>query len=91
VPPRYSFVRVRGSIRGGCKMDAIEHSQIEAETKDSATTERSSPFQEICPRHGAKVHRYHGCPQCVIEEVRRHERRMDPSFMREVPNPGSFR
>ena len=46
-----------------------------------------APFEQICPRHGARIRRYHGCPRCVIEEVRRHESRMDPSFMREDPIP----
>lgn len=48
-------------------MDATEHDQNESET---------SPFQVTCPRHGAKVHRHHGCPKCVMEEVRRHENRI---------------
>jgi hypothetical protein len=61
-------------------MDGIEHDQTEPETTDAATTINDSPFQEICRRHGAKTHRYRGCPQCVIEEVRRHERRIGTLF-----------
>ena len=43
-----------------------------------------SPFQETCPRHGAKLHRYRRCPKCVIEEVRRHERRIHVPFEHEA-------
>jgi hypothetical protein len=68
-------------------MGGIEHDQTEPETTDSATAIEPSPFQEICPRHGAKIHRYHGCPQCVIEEVRRHERRTGTFFECEAAIP----
>lgn len=44
-----------------------------------------APFEQICPRHGARIRRYHGCPKCVIEEVRRHEGRIDPSVRSEDP------
>ena len=57
-------------------METTENRQNETEI---------TPFEEICPRHGEKVRRYHGCPKCVIEEVRRHERRIDSSIEREVP------
>lgn len=43
------------------------------------------PDLQICPRHGARIRRYFGCPRCVIEEVRRHEKRMDAAFRREEP------
>lgn len=55
-------------------MDAIEHDQNEPEL---------IPFQQICARHGAKINQYHRCPKCVVEEVRRHERRIAASFDRE--------
>lgn len=48
-------------------MDTVNHDHNESET---------SPFQDMCPRHGTKVHRHHGCPKCVMEEVRRHESRI---------------
>lgn len=43
------------------------------------------PFETICPRHGERIRRYHGCPQCVMEEVRRHEKRIHTSIERELP------
>jgi hypothetical protein len=57
-------------------MDTIEYDENGTET---------TPYQEICPRHGARIRQYHGCPKCVIEEVRRHERRIDASLEREIP------
>ena len=48
-------------------MDATDHNCNEPTT---------SPFQEICARHGERKNRQHGCPKCVMEEVRRHERRI---------------
>ncbi|HET9177063.1 MAG TPA: hypothetical protein VFQ24_01760 [Terriglobia bacterium] len=59
-------------------MEMIEPDQNQTET---------APFEQICPRHGARIRRYHGCPRCVIEEVRRHESRIDPSVTREDPIP----
>ena len=47
--------------------DATDYNCNESET---------SPFQEICLRHGERINRHHGCPKCVMEEVRRHERRI---------------
>lgn len=38
------------------------------------------PYEEICPRHGARVSPSHGCPKCVMEEVRRHEGRIHLSL-----------
>jgi hypothetical protein len=46
-----------------------------------------TPYEQICPRHGARIRQRHGCPKCVIEEVRRHESRVHISFKREVPVP----
>jgi ribosomal protein L37AE/L43A len=68
-------------------MDVIEHDQTEPETTDEATTINPSPFQEICQRHHAKIHTYHACPQCVMEEVRRHERRIGTLFECEAAIP----
>lgn len=45
-------------------------------TDHNFTESEISPFQEICPRHGTKMNRQHGCPKCVMEEVRRHESRI---------------
>lgn len=45
-------------------------------TEHNFTESEISPFQEICPRHGAKMNRQHGCAKCVMEEVRRHESRI---------------
>lgn len=59
-------------------MEMIEPDQNQTE---------SAPFEQICPRHGARVRRYHGCPRCVIEEVRRHESRIDPSVSSEDSIP----
>jgi hypothetical protein len=42
-----------------------------------------TPVIEICPRHGTRIRQYFGCPRCVIEEVRRHEKRMDAALERE--------
>jgi hypothetical protein len=42
-----------------------------------------TPVIEICPRHGTRVRRYFGCPRCVIEEVRRHEKRIDAALERD--------
>lgn len=57
-------------------MDTTNHDQ----NKTEATV-----YEEICPRHGARVRQHYGCPKCVIEEVRRHERRADALFERELP------
>lgn len=59
-------------------METAEKNQNETEV---------TPFQEICPRHGARIRQRHGCPKCVIEEVRRHEGRIHISFRREIPVP----
>ncbi|TAM80134.1 MAG: hypothetical protein EPN47_16720 [Acidobacteria bacterium] len=59
-------------------METIEYDQNETEIV---------PFQQICPRHGERIRRYHGCPKCVIEEVRRHEMRIDPSLEQDIPVP----
>ncbi len=55
-------------------MEIIEHRQNEAET---------IPDSQRCPRHGSRVSRYHRCPRCVIEEVRRAERRLGALYQRE--------
>lgn len=54
------------------------------------TVEEQEPIQaetaldsERCPRHGSRVSRSHRCPRCVIEEVRRAERRHEEPFQRE--------
>ena len=60
------MIGVRHSGRNAT-MDATDHDDIQPEP---------APFQEICPRHGERTNRQHGCPKCVMEEVRRHERRM---------------
>jgi hypothetical protein len=57
-------------------MDTTNHDQNETE---------GTPYREICPRHGKRINRYHGCPKCVMEEVRRMERRIDASFERDLP------
>jgi hypothetical protein len=49
-------------------------------TEHNFTESEISPFQEICPRHGAKMNRRHGCAKCVMEEVRRHESRIHASL-----------
>lgn len=59
-------------------MEPIEPDQIQTEI---------APFEQVCPRHGVRIRRYHGCPRCVIEEVRRHESRIDPSVIGEDPIP----
>lgn len=46
-----------------------------------------TPFDEICPRHGVRIRQHFGCPKCVIEEVRRHERRMDALLEYDEPIP----
>jgi hypothetical protein len=43
------------------------------------------PYEQICPRHGARVRQSHGCPKCVMEEVRRHERRIHLPIMGNQP------
>ena len=58
--------------------ETIENDQNQVET---------TPFEQHCPRHGARIRRYFGCPRCVIEEVRRHERRMDDLLMLDEPIP----
>jgi hypothetical protein len=62
-------------------MEIPEHKQNEAEmTLDGSR----------CPRHGSRVSRYHRCPRCVIEEVRRAERRHGELSQHEEPViPGS--
>ncbi len=57
-------------------MEIIEHKQNEAETP---------PECQRCPRHGSRVSRYHRCPRCVIEEVRRAERRLGALCQCEEP------
>jgi hypothetical protein len=57
-------------------MESTEHSQNEAQM---------IPCEEVCPRHGLRVRLYHACSKCVIEEVRRHERRIDAALEREEP------
>jgi hypothetical protein len=59
-------------------METTETKQIETE---------ETPFQEMCPRHDMRIRQRHGCPKCVIEEVRRHESRVHVSFGHEVPVP----
>ena len=59
-------------------------------TSDNHNEQETSPFQETCPRHGMRVQRHHGCPKCVMEEVRRHERRIHVPLEQEAsisPNP----
>ena len=72
---------------GGMRMDAIKLDQNETETTETRESTESSPYQQICPRHGEKVHLYHGCPKCVIEEVHRHERRIGAMFECDLPIP----
>ena len=67
-----------GTIETRETEETIENNQNEAET---------TPFEQHCPRHGTRIRRYFGCPKCVIEEVRRHERRMDASYLLEDPIP----
>jgi hypothetical protein len=63
-------------------MDAIDDDRNEIEI---------SPYDQICPRHGARIHQYHGCPKCVMEEVRRHESRIHAPLENEAPIPaGSY-
>jgi hypothetical protein len=58
------------------------------ETTETMQNEtEATPFQEMCPRHGVRIRHRHGCPKCVIEEVRRHESRIHVSFGREVQVP----
>ena len=59
-------------------METIEYDQNQNQPE-------SSPFQQICPRHGVAIRPFHGCPECIMEEVRRHERRFDDLFQREEP------
>lgn len=47
-------------------MEIEEHGQSEPQM---------TPDIDRCPRHGSRVSRDHRCPRCVIEEVRRAERR----------------
>ncbi len=65
-------------------METIETAET---TENNQNGEQTTPFQEICPRHGTRIRPYFGCPRCVIEEVHRHERRMDASLLLEVPVP----
>ena len=59
--------------------EAIE---ITDETIESSQNEvEPTPFEQHCPRHGARIRQYYGCPKCVMEEVRRHEKRMDDLLM----------
>ena len=58
--------------------ETIENNQNEVEP---------TPFEQICPRHDARIRQYYGCPKCVIEEVRRHEKRMDDLLMLDEPIP----
>ena len=57
-------------------METENQNQNEAET---------TPFEQRCPQHGARIRRYFGCPRCVIEEVRRHEKRIDVPLEFEEP------
>jgi len=59
-------------------MDAID---------DDRNATEISPYDQICPRHGARIHQYHGCPKCVMEEVRRHESRIHAPIENEAPVP----
>ncbi|HET7102230.1 MAG TPA: hypothetical protein VFJ52_13840 [Terriglobia bacterium] len=59
-------------------MDATDHNCDETEI---------SMCEQICPRHGVRVHQYHGCPKCVMEEVRRHENRIHAPIGTEAPIP----
>jgi hypothetical protein len=74
--------------RRGARLTAAQGSwgdaTVEAIVPDQNQTE-IAPFEQICPRHGLRIRRYHGCPKCVIEEVRRHESRIDPLVRSEDP------
>lgn len=59
-------------------MDAIENTHDKPEI---------SPFEQICPRHSERIHRHHGCPKCVLEEVHRHESRIHAPLGHERPVP----
>jgi hypothetical protein len=80
---------VQGPIQhlGMMRMDTIERDQTEPETTENTEPTEASPFEQIGPRHGMKVHRYYGCTKCVLEEVRGHEKRIGESFRCEVPVP----
>lgn len=87
-----ALVSLQGLIQhsGGMRMDAIKLDHTEPETTETAESREStesSPYQQICPRHGEKIHLYHGCPKCVMEEVHRHERRIGALFQCELPIP----
>ena len=58
--------------------EEIENNQNEVEP---------SPFEDHCPRHGTRIRRHVGCPKCVMEEVRRHEKRMEDLLMLDEPIP----
>ncbi len=65
-------------------METIETKEtIDNNQNDVETT----PFEQHCPRHGTRIRRYFGCPKCVIEEVRRHEKRLDDLLMLDEPIP----
>jgi hypothetical protein len=81
LPSRRDCVRLLSGSRafgGDATMDTIEQNQHQPE---------ETPFQQICARHGEKVCQHHGCPKCVIEEVRRHEQRIDALFQCEITIP----
>ncbi len=59
-------------------MDTMDHNCNETEF---------STYEQICPRHGARVHQFHGCPKCVMEEVHRHESRIHAPIETEAPIP----
>lgn len=61
-------------------MDAIDDDRTETEI---------SPFEQICQHHGARIHQHHGCPKCVMEEVRRHEGRIHMPIEHEAPVPAA--
>lgn len=62
-------------------MGTIEHKE---------TTEEMRQDSQTCPRHGSRVSRIHRCPRCVIEEVRRAERRFGELYQHEDADTGSY-
>jgi len=63
-------------------MDTTDHNVYQSET---------SCFEDVCPRHGARMNRHHGCPKCVMEEVRRHESRIHAPLELEQDAPAELK
>jgi hypothetical protein len=47
--------------------------------------EEIARFEQTCPRHGARIRRYQGCPRCVVEIIQNCLRRFDASPGYEKP------